>query len=304
LKAWIEKERLDGEVVDCLTLILPTRGCSWDSCYMCSYTSDSDRSADQEKVYSEFLNAVEKKHADIAKIFTSGSFFDDREVERSTREKIYRKAKKRGFRKIVVESRPEFINERTVEEIANSGIEIEVGMGLETSSDTVREHLINKGFTFQDFKNASRMLRGVARVKAYLLLKPPFLTEKEALKDVFKSIEDVKGHADLISLNLMTVHSKTPVEGLYRRGLYRPPWLWSAVEVLKRADVELICDPVAGGKRRGPHNCFRCDADVVREIKAFSLTQDKSVFSTECDCIERWKLALRAESLTESFIFS
>ncbi len=303
MKAWVEKERLDGEIVDCLTVILSTRGCSWDSCYMCSYTSESDRNATQEKIYSEFLKAIQKREVDMIKIFTSGSFFDEREVERDTREKIYRKVRERGFRRLVVESRPEFVNDAIADEISDSGIDFEVGMGVETSNDDYRLRLINKGFTFRDFIEASRILRKVGRVKAYLLLKPPLLTEKGAIDDIMRSIDDVKPYADIVSLNLMTVHSNTRVEELYMRGLYRPPWLWSAVEILRKAGIEVICDPVAGGKKRGPHNCFSCDRDVVKEIREFSLTQNKSVFRTDCECIERWRTAINSEELTECSVF-
>ncbi|WP_457590450.1 archaeosine biosynthesis radical SAM protein RaSEA [Geoglobus sp.] len=301
---WREKERFNGEIVDCLTVILPTKGCSWDSCYMCSYTLDSDRGATQEGIYRELVRALERKgEAEVLKIFTSGSFFDDREVSRETRKRIYSTARERGFRKLVVESRPEFINEDVIEEVEEAGIELEVGIGLETSSDTYRKLLINKGFTFDDFVRASRILRKAARVKAYLLMKPPLLTEREAIEDVLRSVRDVSGYADVVSLNLMTVHRKTYVERLWQKGAYRPPWLWSAVEVLKKAGAEVMCDPVAGGKRRGPHNCFECDGSVVEEIRLFSLTQDRGVFKTECQCIEQWEMSLEAEEITDIFLF-
>ncbi|MBE8540105.1 archaeosine biosynthesis radical SAM protein RaSEA [Geoglobus acetivorans] len=303
MKAWIERERLDGEVVDCLTVILPTRGCGWDKCYMCSYTLDSDRNATQETVYRAFEKAAGKKQVEVLKIFTSGSFFDEGEVERETREKIYRRAVELGFRKLVVESRPEFLTEAVVEEISQADIEIEIGIGLETSNDFYREHLINKGFSFEEYRNAVERVGSVARIKTYLLLKPPLLTEKEAMEDMKKSIEDVKPYTDVVSLNLMTIHSGTYVEKLWREGVYRPPWLWSAVEILKWADLDILCDPVAGGKRRGPHNCFKCDSSVVDEIRRFSLTGDKGVFETDCECKEKWKLALEAEDLIEKPLF-
>ncbi|AIY89222.1 archaeosine biosynthesis radical SAM protein RaSEA [Geoglobus acetivorans] len=303
MKAWIERERLDGEVVDCLTVILPTRGCGWDKCYMCGYTLDSDRNATQEKVYRAFEKAAVKKQAEVLKIFTSGSFFDAREVERETREKIYRRAVELGFRKLIVESRPEFLTEAVAEEISQAGIEIEIGIGLETSNDFYREHLINKGFSFEDYRSAVKRVGSVARIKTYLLLKPPLLMEKEAMDDIKKSIEDVKPYTDVVSLNLMTIHSGTYVERLWREGVYRPPWLWSAVEILKWADLDILCDPVAGGKRRGPHNCFKCDGSVIDEIRQFSLTGDKGVFETDCECKERWKLALEAEDLIEKPLF-
>ena len=270
---------------------------------MCSYYLDAKLDATQQFVEREINNALEKGRAEIAKIFTSGSFFDEREISKELRAKIYEKLKRLGYRKLIVESRPEFITEDVVKEIENSGIEIEVGIGVETSNDFYREILINKGFSFEDFVRASEMLRDVARVKAYLLLKPPLLTEREAIEDALKSVEDVKPYADVISLNLMTIHKKTLVEKLWTKRIYRPPWLWSAVEILKKVDIETICDPVAAGKARGPHNCFRCDESVARDIREFSLTQDKSVFKTECECKDMWKISLKAEDITSTPLF-
>ena len=300
LKAWIEKERFHGEIVNCLTLILQTRGCSWRKCYMCSYYLDAKEDANPEADLNGILEKKKNK-AEIIKIFTSGSFFDDRELDRDLRKRIYEKLKRKGFKKLIVESRPEFINEETAKEIREAGIEIEVGIGVETSNDYYREKLINKGFSFSDFVEASKIVRDAGgRVKAYLLLKPPLLSEKEALDDILKSIEDVRPHSDIISLNLMTVHRKTLVERLWKAGIYRPPWLWSAVEILKKAETEIICDPVAAGKIRGPHNCFKCDGRVAEEIREFSLTQDKSVFKTECECKKIWELCLKGEVITDA----
>ncbi len=303
MKSWIEKERYGEEVVDCLTLILPTKGCFWSKCYMCSYYLEARRDASSEFIENELDELLKKKKAEIIKIFTSGSFFDEREVSKDLRKRIYEKLIRLGYKKLVVESRPEFINEDVAKEIENAGIDFEVGIGLETSNDYYREKLINKGFAFKDFVRASEILKGIAKIKVYLLLKPPLLSEKEAIEDVMKSIEDVKPYADLISLNLMTIHKKTLVERLWKARIYRPPWLWSAVEILKKADVEIICDPVAAGKQRGPHNCFRCDSRVAEEIKRFSLTQDKSVFRTECECKEMWELAIKCEEITDSPLF-
>jgi hypothetical protein len=127
-------------------------------------------------------------------------------------------------------------------------------------------------------------------VKAYLLLKPPFISEGEAINDILRSIETLnnEGLADIVSLNLMNVQSSTYVEFLWWRNLYRPPWLWSAVEILKSSKLRIISDPVAGGKKRGPHNCGKCDKNVVEAIRSFSLTQDRKLLQVECECKSEW----------------
>lgn len=53
---------------------------------------------------------------------------------------------------------------------------------VQTTNDSIRQKSIDKGFTFSDFKKAADNARsGGAGIKTYLLFKPLFLTEREAL---------------------------------------------------------------------------------------------------------------------------
>jgi len=127
-------------------------------------------------------------------------------------------------------------------------------------------------------------------VKAYLLLKPPQLSEGEALRDAIASARAARSHADILSLNLCNIQRNTYVERLWERGEYRPPWLWSALEVLKSVEGPIVCDPVGAGTRRGPHNCGECDAAVAEAIRAHALAQDKSALDRlDCRCKETWR---------------
>ena len=113
-----------------------------------------------------------------------------------------------------------------------------MAVGLETTNDAIREKSIDKGNTFADFKQAAEIAHkaGVS-IKAYLMMKPLFLTEREAMDDMQKSIAEVAPYADMISMNLCTVQGKTELEQYWQRGSFRPPYLWSAVKVLLDADV-------------------------------------------------------------------
>ena len=98
----------------------------------------------------------------------------------------------------------------------------------------MREKAINKGFTFNDYKKAATLLKKhQMNVKTYVLMKPPFLTEKESLNDCIQTTKDIAPYTDLISLNPTNVQRHTVVEYLWKRNQYRPPWLWSIVEYLK-----------------------------------------------------------------------
>jgi radical SAM enzyme (TIGR01210 family) len=96
------------------------------------------------------------------------------------------------------------------------------------------------------------------------------------------------------------VQKGTLVEALWKKGFYRPPWLWTAVEVLKRTHetATVICDPVGGGTRRGPHNCGKCDREVVAEIKDFSLSQNSASFTASCTDQMLWEFVLEFEEFS------
>ena len=297
LSCWIEKERLNGRIVDCLTIILRSRGCRWGKCLMCGFPRFS-AGVEELKKQINFAFERARKKPEILKIFTSGSFFDDEENPSSFREYVYDVAESRGIRKLIVESRPEFVFNC---DAFNRDFELEVGIGLETSNDRIRDLCVNKGFSFDEYLEAARFLRDRgAGVRTYLLLKPPFLSEGEAIEDCLKSINDCAGVSKTVSINPVYIPRGSYIERLWNCGAYRPPWLWSAVEVLKRAyevlsenyrigyDLNLICDPVGAGSDRAPHNCGRCDKEVAEEIRTFSIRQEL-VFEKRCECMDFWR---------------
>lgn len=302
--AWTAWDLLDGDVVPSLTVVLTTKGCSWarsDGCTMCGYVTDSDPNAQASGIQTQFNEVLARygKAFKIIKLFTSGSFLDEVELPIDVRNHIL--SELRDTPKVIIESRPEFVTSEICEDIARQNEHIEVAIGLETSNDHIRNSHINKGFTFRDFVKASEASRANGfTVKAYLLLKPPYLTEMEALEDALQSVRDATPFADTISLNLCNVQKGTLVETLWRKGLYRPPWLWTAVEVLKRTHeaATIICDPVGGGTRRGPHNCFKCDREVIAEIKEFSLSQNRTSFAASCTDQGLWEFVLEFEKFS------
>jgi len=302
--AWTGLDLLNGEIVPSLTVLLTTKGCYWarrDGCTMCGYIADANpdaQSADIQKQLFEVL-AQYGTAFKIVKLFTSGSFLDQEELPIDARDAIL--SALADTPKVIVESRPEFVTSEICGDVVRSNRHVEIAIGLETSNDDIRDSCINKGFTFRDFVRASKVAHSDGlTVKAYLLLKPPFLTEVEALENAIQSTHDAAPYADTISLNLCNVQKGTLVEALWKKRLYRPPWLWTAVEVLKRVKpiATIICDPVGAGTARGPHNCGKCDRQVILEIKEFSLSQDSASFTATCADQLLWKYVLEFEKFS------
>jgi hypothetical protein len=240
----------------------------------------------------------------MVKIFTSGSFFDPAEVPS---EFLIDVATTFRGKLVIAETRPEFIDSDSIRifiENVDDGswkTPLYCAVGLETSSDPIREKCINKGFTYADFTASVSMVKAAgAGIKAYLLFKPLFLTERESVEDMKRSIRDVASLADMISMNPCTVQRRTELEFYWKRGAYRPPYLWSVLSLLKDAPVHMTCDPLGGGQKRGPHNCGSCDYDLVKGIRDYSLNADRELVSalleTPCECRNEWEYVLANET--------
>jgi archaeosine synthase beta-subunit len=313
--SWTGIDLLNGIQIKTLTIIFKSIGCSWGKaggCTMCGYVYDCASEPPTLEDYKTQLSIAMKKTDKFSrfmvKIFTSGSFLDENEVPREVRDVILKTlADDPRVIKVLVETRPNFVTEENVADCTNILINIpfELAFGLETSSDRIRTDSINKGFTFQDFVHAAKISKAHgASVKAYLMLKPPFLSERQALEDIVSSIDDAAPYADTISINLCNVQKGTLVEALWEKGQYRPPWLWSVVEILEKAkaahpDLILMSDPVGAGSKRGPHNCKLCSSDIADSLRTFSLTQNPADLSKmNCECKELWKIVLELEDYT------
>lgn len=303
---WIEKDILDNDVVDAFVMILRTRGCNWaleSGCSMCGYINESVKKRVKDEDISYQFDEVMRHFNDekIVKIFTSGSFFNEKEIPKALQDKILETLNKKT-EKIIIETRPEFVSRERVKDIQN----VEIAIGLESANDFVLENSINKGFKREDYIKAATIINDLGiRMKTYLLIKPPFLSEREAINDAVKSADIAAKYSQTISFNPVNIQRYTLVEKLWRNGEYRTPWLWSVVEVLKQSskikDVKLMSSPTAGGTRRGAHNCGRCDVDFLKAIKEFSLTQDLSFLNKlGCNCKEEWQDILNTESFSKT----
>ena len=301
VKFWSEKDVLNDNIVDAFVIIFRTRGCSWaleSGCTMCGYFNDSiwDEVSDND-LLKQFETAMKRYSGQkFIKIFTSGSFLDDIEIKPKVRKKILGKLIESAD-KISVESRPEYITSEKLTQIKETlgSKTFEIGVGLETANDMIRENYINKGFTFDDYRISVKTLKKHnVKLKTYVLIKPPFLTERESIRDAVNTVNKIKSITDTISFNPTNVQRNTLISYLWKRKQYRPAWLYSVVEILKESkkitnDTLIKCDIVGGGSIRGAHNCKICDFKFLSAISKFSLTQDIDVFKgLDCNCKDKW----------------
>ncbi|MGQ9588602.1 MAG: archaeosine biosynthesis radical SAM protein RaSEA [Thermoplasmata archaeon] len=300
---WREKEYLDGRIANVGVIILRTSGCSHfheGGCSMCGYNIESKPNVTPKDIERQFESGMrELEGIEFLKIYTSGSFLDEREMPAECAETILKACVDKDLR-LLFESRPEYVAPGRIDRALRTHEKLEIAVGLESSNDNILKYSINKGSSVGDYERAASVLqeRGV-HLRTYVLLKPPFLTEAEAVADAVSTMEFASRWSYAISLNPVNVQKGTVVERLWRDWSYRPPWLWSVLEVLKasaRSKCKVVCDPTGGGKARGAHNCGKCDGAILDSIKAYSLSQDPSrLGSPNCSCKELWQAIMDAE---------
>jgi len=318
---WVEEHRLRSGAAKALVFILPTKGCSWalsnsGGCSICGYIYDNPQHTDFEKIIKTIRGAlkgkIEKEEKYSVKLFTSGSFLDNKEVPTEFQIAILEEIKIYDqIEEIVIESRPEYISSKSLE-ILSKIIDInklEIAIGLESSNNEILRNSINKGFYWEDFKKAVKTsINAGARVKAYLLFKPPFISEYNSVEDILRSISKVvEIGVDTVSINAISIHRGTYLSNLYEKNQYRPPWLWSLFYLCKEIKMQfpklrVICDIVAGGTERGAHNCGSCDKDLLNILKEFTLTQNIDTLKqdVQCSCQNEWKSFLIHEKISIS----
>jgi radical SAM enzyme (TIGR01210 family) len=234
--------------------------------------------------------------------YIEGNILNPNEFPTQALEICLRLFAEQGVRRVTIESRPEYITDNILDSLEKIGkscnLEIEIGIGLETSDDFIRDLCIFKGFTLNDFKGAVRriMQHENLRVLAYVLLKPPFIEEAEAILDAERSINQAfKLGVHAVSLELTSIQQFTILEYLYLKEYYRPPWLWSAIEVLQ--NVYKLGEVRVGGEpetyfpqsARAAYNCEKCTTRVWESLRKYNETHSLSYLKElSCDCKEKW----------------
>ncbi len=297
----------EGKPCKAATVILRTKGCHWwwnSGCTFCGYFNDTRDDVTLDNLLQQWNYSKSKlnnfEDVEMIKVYTSGSLLEDREIPIEFQELVLKETNLLG-KHLVVESRTEQLTSKKLSWAKKLNSNFTVAIGLEAYDDEVLKFHINKGFSLKSWHRAIEQLQKYnLRIKTYLMFKPPFMSEGEALKQCVKWVKSVVLVSDEISINPMNIQKGTIIDRLYRHGDYRPPWLWSLVELIKQSHdfiysdgkkiSRLIVHPTAAGKPRGAHNCGKCDSEVAAAIERYSVSGNLNEFDyLKCECHERWK---------------
>ena len=188
--AWlVEKERTaSGIIEDTAIIFLTNRECPFH-CLMCDlWKNTTDVSVPAGAIPEQIEWALEQlPAARTLKLYNSGSFFDERAIPEEDYKSIASLVK--NFETVIVESHPRLINEKCLIFRDMLKPDLQIALGLETVHTEVLRKL-NKQMTLEDFRNSvSYLTQHGIMSRAFILLRPPFLSESEGIFWAEQSID-------------------------------------------------------------------------------------------------------------------
>ena len=253
-------------------VVLRTNGCAYDrdkkGCTMCGFI---EHAIPESLLRVREAHLVHQLHVAIAPVafdpdlaqvdlLTLGSFFHDVEVSPGARTSLLNVlAGIPPVRRIVVESRAPYVSScvlRAARDRLRRDQRLELGLGVETSNHVLRNSVLRKGLQWAAVGQVMRLCRdNDIDCLAYLLIKPPGLTDQEAIEDAVQSAMDVVDLAAQVGVPLRVafepvfVAPNTHLAAMFARGEYQVGSLWTV-----RRGAEAVsrgCAALRRPERRG-----------------------------------------------------
>lgn len=303
----ISPVNIGGRSSNRLMIVLKTKGCEYarrtGGCAVCGFLNHANQDITSKEIIHQVdfcLGTLDLSAVEEIDILTLGSFLNDSEVDIETRLAIMKRLSQiHHVRRISIESRAEYVTIDKIKILKQALGEnkiLEFGIGLESSSDYLRNTVIKKGLSRQSFEaTIAKVNKAGAHLLTYLLVKPPHVSEKEAITDAVQSAAYVfrtagkYGVPARVAFEPVFICENTYLEKLYQQAKYRLLNLWSVLEVIKKthhmgcifvglSDENLSMD-------RMPYSCSKCNGSLLHEIENFNKTQDiTKINQLDCQC--------------------
>jgi archaeosine synthase beta-subunit len=283
-------------------IILAAPGCTAATCSMCPIPNEAfyglRLTLTAEDFVKQFYAAFRSDSLDsyqLISVYNSGNWFANREIPPLARQRMYQAIARSHCEGVMVESLPQFITPQVMEEARThlGKKRLIVAIGLQSADDTVRNVCVNTTCTREQFERATRLLEEYGyTARAYLMVKPPFLTEREAVDDTVASIRYVAelGYED-VSICPTRIAPYTLAAELEKRHLYSAPSLWTIVDILKQAhpicNIRVTCLDLDGKDSDTiyPRTCPSCTPVLLAALQAYNVQHDLSAIAAlDCSC--------------------
>ncbi len=169
------------QIEDVATLFLTNRECPFH-CLMCDlWRHTTDQRVPVGAIPRQIDYALARlPHARHIKLYNSGNFFDHQAIPPDDYRSIAQRV--RDFDTVIVENHPRMCGDDVLRFRDLITGQLEVAVGLETVHEELLAAL-NKHMTLHDYEKAVRFLQAHGiRVRTFILLRPPFLSEAEGVE--------------------------------------------------------------------------------------------------------------------------
>ncbi len=224
----------DGHVEDVATIFLTNRECPF-RCLMCDlWKNTTDEKVPVGAIPEQIRFALEQlPAARHIKLYNSGNFFDAQAIPPQDFAAIAELVK--PFRTVIVENHPKLCSELCVEFRDLCGTQLEIALGLETSHAATLATL-NKHMTTDDFARACEfLLSHDIRIRTFILLRPPGVSEEQGIQHAVESIRFAFGCGVNCCSVIATRAGNGIMDRLQQQGIFSPPKLRSLEAVLDEA---------------------------------------------------------------------
>ena len=227
-----EEHGSDGDLWPTSVLFLTNRECPY-RCVMCDlWRNTLDTPTPPGAIPDQILYALKRlPPSRQIKLYNAGSFFDPGAIPPSDYKDIARLVSDQE--RVIVESHPALIGQRTLEFQAMISGKLEVALGLETVHKETLNRL-NKRFTLQEFLESAQFLhKNAIALRSFLLVQPPFLRKEQSEGWVKRSLDTAFDAGSEVCSLIPVRGGNGAMESLVISGSFTPPSLISLEHVME-----------------------------------------------------------------------